>query len=137
MAITLLASTSSGSCSIEGGHWNKIWKARVPPKVRVFIWRLIRGCIPTRVALAKKIKLQEVMCVFCNNHPEDEAHVFKNCKAMRSFWNSSTAGVNPHDHPGLNLVEWISWVSESQSPQHVDLFLMNLWVIWGERNKII
>lgn len=132
------ASTSSDRCGNETSLWHKIWKACIPPKVRVFIWRLIKGCIPTRAALGKKkINLQDVRCVFCNKHLEDDTHIFKQCKSMRSFWNSSAASVNPHDHPSLTLTEWISWVTESQPPEQIALFFMNLWTIWGERNKII
>ena len=31
--------------------WGAIWKARVTPKVKVFVWRMIQGILPTGSAL--------------------------------------------------------------------------------------
>ena len=31
--------------------WGAIWKARVIPKVKVFVWRMIQGILPTGSAL--------------------------------------------------------------------------------------
>ncbi|KAK9929717.1 hypothetical protein M0R45_026804 [Rubus argutus] len=70
-------SSSSGSCSSSKSLWNKIWRACIPPKVRVFIWRLLRGALPTRVALNKKFSIPEIQCAFCNAHAETDIHVFK------------------------------------------------------------
>lgn len=56
--------------------WKKVWSAHVPPKVRVFMWRLLLGNLPTRVALSKKFLIPEMHCVFCNKYDESDAHVF-------------------------------------------------------------
>lgn len=58
------ASSSAGMSNTGKLLWNKVWKARVPPKVRVFMWRLLRGNLPTRAAIAKKIFIFETSCVF-------------------------------------------------------------------------
>lgn len=41
------ASSSSGSCRIACSLWHLVWHARIPPKVRAFIWRSLRGILPT------------------------------------------------------------------------------------------
>jgi hypothetical protein len=33
---------------VEGG-WNRIWKANSPHKARNLLWRICRGCVPTRL----------------------------------------------------------------------------------------
>ncbi|KAL0399793.1 UNVERIFIED_CONTAM: putative mitochondrial protein [Sesamum radiatum] len=48
--------SASSSCSL--GSWNFIWKAEVPPKVRLFIWRVCRNLLPTSVNLS---------CMVCNS----------------------------------------------------------------------
>ncbi|KAM5577920.1 hypothetical protein ABKV19_008311, partial [Rosa sericea] len=43
-----VASTSS---EVVGGplrhHWRQLWKTTLPPKVKVFVWRLLHGVLPT------------------------------------------------------------------------------------------
>ena len=37
------------------GDWNSIWKLNVPaPRVKMFLWRACRGCLPTRVNLRSR-----------------------------------------------------------------------------------
>ncbi|GAU30349.1 hypothetical protein TSUD_57600 [Trifolium subterraneum] len=36
------------------GNWNLIWQIQAPPKIKKFIWRLCRNCIPTRTRLLQK-----------------------------------------------------------------------------------
>jgi len=33
------------------GFWTGIWKLKAPPKVKNLIWRICRGCLPTRARL--------------------------------------------------------------------------------------
>lgn len=33
---------------VYGNTWSKIWKLKVPPKVRTFLWRACSNCLPTR-----------------------------------------------------------------------------------------
>lgn len=129
--------SSLGKGNIELNMWNKIWHARIPPKVRVFIWRLLRGILPTRVALSKKVPLPDLLCVFCNKHIESDVHIFKTCKALRCIWLYSNTGVIPSDMPGLSLYDWIMCCLDPSRCSNTDLFFMCLWVVWGERNKTI
>jgi len=36
------------------GFWSVIWRLKVTPKVKNLIWRMCRGCLPTRVRLQDK-----------------------------------------------------------------------------------
>ena len=37
----------------DSNIWSKLWKLSVPPKVRNFWWRVIKGLIPVRAILHK------------------------------------------------------------------------------------
>ncbi|KAK9943809.1 hypothetical protein M0R45_009405 [Rubus argutus] len=132
--ITSQASSSGGSGIFL---WNKVWGLRVPPKVCVFIWRLLRGILPTKIALAKKVGLLDVDCVFCHNYAESDMHLFKDCGALNCFWHASALGLLPCPHTGHTLLDWFSEVSQLLPTNHLELLCMCLWVIWTERNNII
>ncbi|KAM5548825.1 hypothetical protein ABKV19_000305 [Rosa sericea] len=51
----------SSSSSTTWGHkdqfWQKLWKLKVPPKVKMHTWRLVKGILPTKSALSKRVQL--------------------------------------------------------------------------------
>jgi hypothetical protein len=36
------------------GNWKALWRLLVPNKVKIFLWRTLRGCLPVRGRLAQK-----------------------------------------------------------------------------------
>lgn len=36
----------------ENGDWNSIWQLDVPQKMKLLLWRVARGCLPTRMRLS-------------------------------------------------------------------------------------
>jgi hypothetical protein len=43
------------------GNWKRIWRLKLPPKVKHLLWCMCRGCLPTRVRLQDK-GVSESMC---------------------------------------------------------------------------
>ncbi|CAN1164476.1 hypothetical protein LINPERPRIM_LOCUS33127, partial [Linum perenne] len=39
----------------DEAFWNKVWPFQVQPKLRIFLWKIFRGILPTRKNLAKTI----------------------------------------------------------------------------------
>ena len=68
------------------GYWNGIWKLKTPPKVKNLIWRMCRGCLPTRVRLLDKGVHCTTQCVSCDSNHEDLAHVFFECPFAVQVW---------------------------------------------------
>lgn len=52
------------------GEWYNIWRLRVPQKVKLFLWRVIRGCLPTRMKLQGKGVLCPSTCPLCETNME-------------------------------------------------------------------
>ncbi|XP_075645058.1 uncharacterized protein LOC142616054 [Castanea sativa] len=44
--------------------WKKLWRVRVPNKLKVFAWRACHEILPTRVNLAKRKIIRENLCLF-------------------------------------------------------------------------
>ncbi|XP_062021202.1 uncharacterized protein LOC133737713 [Rosa rugosa] len=133
---TKAASSSAGVRSEANKVWKAVWRARVPPKVKSFVWRLLRGILPTRDALRKKVRIENPCCLFCNKEVETDVHVFKKCVALECFWSACNVGFRPSTQPGTWVQTWISEVVNSCTKAQVDKFFTCLWVIWSERNHI-
>ena len=63
---------------IEGNQLQElkdIWKLKIPPKVVVFAWRLIRDRLPTKSNLTRRhVEINDSSCPFCRRVEEDAYH---------------------------------------------------------------
>lgn len=73
------------------GNWNDIWRLKVPPKVKNLLWRMCRGCLPTRVRLQDKGVSCPTNCASCDSDYEDLNHLLFECPFSIQVWNA--AGV--------------------------------------------
>jgi hypothetical protein len=72
--------------------WTSIWKILAPPKAIHLLWRVSRGCLPTRMRLQDKHVPCPVLCPLCHEAYEDDWHVFFSCET--STLARQTAGLN-------------------------------------------
>lgn len=74
------------------GNWMDIWNLHIPPKFKHFLWRLLRGCLPTWYYLTIKVSiaLKNSFFVF-HVHAENKWHMFFDCPKEKRFW--QTTGI--------------------------------------------
>ena len=63
----------------------KIWKSKIPLKVKIFMWYLQRGVVLTKVNLVRRNWHRRKKCSFCP-HDETIKHIFFQCKLACSIW---------------------------------------------------
>jgi len=73
------------------GYLVGIWKLKTPSKVKNLIWRMCRGCLPTRGWLLDKGVHCPTQCVSCDSNYEDLAHIFYEFPFVVQVW--SMAGL--------------------------------------------
>ncbi|XP_075485321.1 uncharacterized protein LOC142525036 [Primulina tabacum] len=68
------------------GNWKALWKVDVPPKIKSFLWRACRKCLPHRIYLHKRGIQVSALCVVCNKDMETSWHTFITCPYARECW---------------------------------------------------
>lgn len=61
------------------GNWRQLWKLKIPPRVKHFIWRLCRHILPTRSNLAHRHIVTDLDYPFCPGNIETKQHTFIHC----------------------------------------------------------
>jgi len=65
--------------------WGNIWKLQVPPKVKVFWWRVIHEFLPSRQVLHRKHVESIANCEVCGAESESIRHTLLECSIARVF----------------------------------------------------
>ena len=84
-AMTMANSSEAMSSGTERA-WQAVWKIRVPPKVRVFWWRILHNSLPSKAELKRRHVEKESHCEVCGDPDETLYHIIFSCTVARKFW---------------------------------------------------
>ncbi|KAJ1439535.1 Reverse transcriptase zinc-binding domain [Sesbania bispinosa] len=119
------------------GDWKTLWKLKVPNCVKLFLWRLLRGCLPTRMNLQRKGVSCPATCAFCESALENEWHVFFGCMNNIACWQK--AGMWQLLEQSVSVSEGFQetafFLLSSLQYNMKHKFAMVLWSLWKQRNE--
>ncbi|XP_071683223.1 uncharacterized protein [Lolium perenne] len=117
--------------------WRRLWSANVPPKIRVFLWRLAHQSIPTADVRCRRNMATSSACCLCGA-ADSWRHSLIDC-AARCVWALADEGVVEHlsktDTPVARL--WLAEMTETLSQDDFTRVAITMWAIWYAKRKII
>jgi hypothetical protein len=85
--------------------WRRLWNLKIPPKIKLFLWRSCQDCIPTRARLLQKgIEVNDV-CVFYGSAGETQEHVFVHCSFVKCCWQK--IGLTTQMIASITFQQWL------------------------------
>jgi hypothetical protein len=122
------------NCKMEG----KIWKCKVPLKIRIFIWQAFQNRLQTAQQL-KDLKWKgSEFCSLCGES-EDVNHLLFTCPVTEFVWCCISEGLGWKGYP-RSLIELISdWIPKRLGVSFelgLSCFAGFAWVLWLTRNKM-
>jgi ribonuclease HI len=129
------------SRNLDGSRalYKEIWSAKVPPKVRIFAWRLLHDGLATQCIRMKRTLTDDATCQVCGREEETAFHAVIRCtKAtalrheMRKHW------LLPEEKPFVfSGPDWLLSILSSADVDTKAKILMLLWRAWHLRNDMI
>ncbi|CAN1156954.1 Putative ribonuclease H protein At1g65750 [Linum perenne] len=118
------------------GEWPLLWKMKIPPKVKHFMWNLGRDVLSTKEALHRRHIFVAGECGCCNVFFETSWHLFFECQVAKACWvEAGLSSVVESALGGRNSVaEVILHILGTQEESVTQSFCMVLWSVWQERN---
>ena len=134
-ANSILQPSSSVSGS-PGLVWKKIWKMRVPNKIRHFIWHAAKNSLPTKQNLkARHIPIDEV-CDGCGEHTESTVHCLWLYDQVQSVWMSLQDFRSLVHKKFRTFYELLEEVLSIGLNRKVALFVTVAWCLWQRQNPM-
>lgn len=129
---TTMAKTSEAKGSGDDRAWGLVWKLKVPPKVRVFWWRVLQNFLPSKLELKRRHISQESYCELCGDPEEMVFHVVFSCPVAKRFW-AEVRGVSV---PILHPRTWARDILHTNfsSVNTAAMVVCGAWSLWSARN---
>ncbi|XP_062079856.1 uncharacterized protein LOC133784577 [Humulus lupulus] len=110
-----------------------MWKTRVPPKVRDFMWRALSGCLPTNVQLRIRHVPVEMVCPLCLEQNESVTHCLAGCRLVWPCWQQ--LGFDILAPSSDSFQAWVrGFIFQLNDDQRCRFFML-CWAIWRRRNE--
>ena len=86
--------------------WQRLWKAKVPNKVRNFGWRACQNILPTKTNLFHRKVLDNPTCEECGLHPKTVVHVLCHCTKAKVVWSHCNLSSMVEGQGGFMDILW-------------------------------
>jgi hypothetical protein len=116
----------------------RLWKLKVPLKIKIFLWYLRRGVILTKDNLAKRNWQGSVQCCFCHKD-ETIQHLLFDCPLARTVWSIIQVATNlylPHSVSNM-FGTWLWGLDKDKKSLVLAGAAATCWAIWRCRNNIV
>lgn len=120
----------------SGESHRKIWKAKIPEKIKNFMWLLENRDTLTKDNMLRKNWLGDLACYFCDQY-ESIDHLFFICPIAKVIWCIVAMCFGISTRP-RNMNQYWKWINKI-CPGRQDIQTIGLsaicWSIWKRRNK--
>jgi len=120
----------------SGSNFKHLWKAKLPYKIKIFLWLLEKGVILTKDNLIKRKWVGDPSCYFCSDN-ENINHLLFCCPVAKVIWGIIAMSLGANNIP-TDIDQYKRWVNR-WLPNGTSFHTLGLaafcWAIWKRRNK--
>ncbi|XP_019155226.1 PREDICTED: uncharacterized protein LOC109152102 [Ipomoea nil] len=121
------------SNDIVFNKWLALWKLKIPPKWKTFLWKALSDILPTTKNLLIKRVDVEPTCAMCGIIHEDTMHALVLCDYANNIWSQSNLPI-----PDTNVFhELFSKILDFLDTDEIMYAAAILYHIWRARNNAV
>ena len=117
--------------------WKKIWQLYVPPKVKIFAWRVCLDGLPTMLNLWHRGLNTFGFCQICDKDLESINHALLHCNHAQKTWDCWIDCPVDLSSSAQEFISITTQFLEKGSSTNLGLFYMAARTIWGNRNNAL
>ncbi|KAJ4819339.1 RNA-directed DNA polymerase (reverse transcriptase)-related family protein [Rhynchospora pubera] len=114
-----------------------IWKLKIPPRMKIFLWRLLQNGIATIDNLRKRGWVIPNFCYLCKSHGESVQHLFNDCSFTTEAKLALLSTHCPLDRIAAtrNTITFLSEPVTTYQTKAKEMLGIFCFIIWRERCK--
>ncbi|XP_019199082.1 PREDICTED: uncharacterized protein LOC109192835 [Ipomoea nil] len=129
----LIVGTYNASMGLD--KWNALWRLKIPPKWKMFLWRAMNNILPTiKNLFIKRVEIDPT-CAMCGLMHEDIMHSLVLCDYAKAIWSQSNLPI-----PQIVTNVFYEWFGTLLDVLDSDVILFAaaiLYNIWRARNEAV
>ncbi|XP_019196376.1 PREDICTED: uncharacterized protein LOC109190367 [Ipomoea nil] len=115
--------------------WITLWKLKVPPKWKTFLWRALCDILPiTNNLIIKRVEIDPT-CPMCDTSHEHVMHTLTSCDYSRIVWNIS--GLPVTNIIAATFPEWIMGAMANLTEEQFATMVGVLYHLWNAQNEAV
>ncbi|XP_024157591.1 uncharacterized protein LOC112165325 [Rosa chinensis] len=114
--------------------WEKIWGVHAPHKIKVFMWRAMKGFLPCAANLKQKKVLEDSRCWQCGWHSESVMHALWDCPTAKKTWKKTFLHGVCKRWQVPTFLDLVHHICPTASATELETFCFTAWWIWRNRN---
>ncbi|KAL5779060.1 hypothetical protein ACOSQ2_009797 [Xanthoceras sorbifolium] len=130
-------SLSSFSSNDVAGWWRFLWSLKIPAKVKLFLWRVFPGWVPSLCKLFEKKVANSAWCPLCDRHDESILHAIWGCKSLHSVREACGFMALPAAGDFIPIRDFLVGCQRLHNSSAFELLSVMWWRSWFRRNKLI
>lgn len=131
--------SGASDTDLQDQNWKNLWRIKVPPKLRLFAWRLARSSLPTGEEKKRRHIIQSAVCPICNVASDSWRHALLDCNMAKSVWalrdDDLVIPLIGDETPNARL--WLFGLCKTLKQDQMMAALVTLWAVWWARRKAI
>ncbi|XP_026383785.1 uncharacterized protein LOC113279300 [Papaver somniferum] len=117
--------------------WKALWSCSVAHRIKLFSWKCLHECHPTRYKLAVHNPDMETQCGICGREEETIEHLLFDCRHARAVWRNVNIDIDAVKTNCGSLSDWVlSWFNGCNSALNEQLLftcMIGACIIWKDR----
>uniref|UniRef100_A0A2N9HMH7 Reverse transcriptase zinc-binding domain-containing protein n=1 Tax=Fagus sylvatica TaxID=28930 RepID=A0A2N9HMH7_FAGSY len=127
--------------------WSALWKLKIHDHLKMLIWRIASGILPTKQNLVQRLGFGDSKCPLCQTEDESLEHLFFKCSLSRAIWFGACEAIQSDLISPSTCQDFIKFICDLPLPTSTPLrgnmssinasimFALTLDCIWSVRNK--
>jgi hypothetical protein len=118
-------------------HESLLWSAKLPLKIKIFLWQMAKGRLPSNAQINRRHGASDDKCVLCGQ-AETVDHIFFSCHLASFAWSGirEALGVQWNPQSFQDFFGTLNSLPSSFKSAIWMLFAAQSWALWNIRNKI-